>query len=149
VLKTFVLAVFSVSVVLTIAHLVFRPPSLAGRTISKAVVASSDTSLGKLALNAKAGVSSGVVPLLDGPGAFAARIALIRKAEAALDVQYYIWQRDATGLILLNELRQAAERGVRVRLLLNAFAASGSVVINSFQAQCPTRGLSEAKARLV
>jgi putative cardiolipin synthase len=119
VLKTFVLAVFSVAVVLTIAHLVFRPPSLAGRTISKAVTASSDTPLGKLALNAKAGASSGVVPLLDGPDAFAARIALIRKAEVALDVQYYIWQRDATGLILLNELRQAAERGVRVRLLLD------------------------------
>ena len=118
-MKTFVLAVFSVAVVLTIAHLVFRPPSLAGRTISKAVIASSDTPLGALALNAKAGASSGVVPLLDGADAFAARIALIRKAEVALDVQYYIWQRDATGLILLNELRLAAERGVRVRLLLD------------------------------
>lgn len=119
VLKTFVLAVLAVVVVITIAHIAFRPPSLAGRTISKAVVASSDTSLGKLALNSNASAGSGVVPLLDGPGAFAARIALIRKAEAALDVQYYIWQRDATGLILLNELRQAAERGVRVRLLLD------------------------------
>ena len=59
------------------------------------------------------------MPLIDGPDAFAARIALIREAEVALDVQYYIWHRDATGLILLDELRRAAERGVRVRLLLD------------------------------
>ena len=118
-LKTFVLAVLSVVVVLVIAHIAFRPPSLAGRTFSKAVTASSDTPLGKWTLNTSAGASSGVLPLLDGSDAFAARVALIRKAEVALDVQYYIWQRDATGLILLNELRQAAERGVRVRLLLD------------------------------
>src|SRR3546814_2923802 len=63
--------------------------------------------------------SSGVMPLLDGPDAFAARVALIRAAEVALDVQYYIWRRDATGLILLDELRKAAGRGVRIRLLLD------------------------------
>ena len=117
-LKKFVLAVLLIVVVIAIAHIAFRPPSLAGRTLSKAVAAPPDTPLGELALN-KAGVSSGVVPLLGGPDAFSARVALIRKAEVALDVQYYIWQRDATGLILLNELRQAAERGVRVRLLLD------------------------------
>ncbi len=59
------------------------------------------------------------MPLLHGPDALAARIALIRAAEVALDVQYYIWQRDATGLILLDELRKAAGRGVRIRLLLD------------------------------
>src|SRR3546814_20813496 len=57
------------------------------------------------------------MPLLDGPDAFAARVALIRAAEVALDVQYYIWRRDATGLILLDELRKSAGRGVRIRLL--------------------------------
>src|SRR5690606_21263168 len=67
----------------------------------------------------------GVIPLLDGLDAFAARVALIRAAEIGLDVQYYIWQRDATGLILLNELRKAAGRGVRVRLLLDDNGISG------------------------
>src|SRR5690606_2156904 len=36
-----------------------------------------------------------------------------------------IWQRDATGLILLEELRKAAERGVRVRLLLDDNGING------------------------
>ena len=68
---------------------------------------------------------SGVLPLIDGPDAFAARVAVIRAAQVALDVQYYIWERDATGLILLDELRRAAERGVRVRLLLDDNGISG------------------------
>lgn len=112
--------------VLAAAHVIFRPPSLEGRTRSMAVAASSATALGRLALapQAKAG-HSGVVPLIDGPDAFAARIGLIRAAEVALDVQYYIWQRDATGLILLEELHNAAQRGVRVRLLLDDNGISG------------------------
>lgn len=103
------------------AHLVFRPPSLEGRTESAAVEATAATRLGRIALTPPephAG-DSGVVPLIDGRDAFAARIALIRAAEVALDVQYYIWQRDAAGLLLLDELRRAADRGVRVRLLLD------------------------------
>ena len=106
---------------LVVAHLVYRPPSLEGRTVSQAVEVSPSTPLGRLALNPPHPEKgdSGVIPLIDGPEALAARIALIRSAEVAIDVQYYIWQRDATGLILLDELRKAAERGVRVRLLLD------------------------------
>jgi putative cardiolipin synthase len=116
-----------VGVVLAAAHVIFRPPSLEGRTQSRAVQASSATALGLLALTPPPGheAQSGVFPLIDGPDAFAARIALIRAAEVALDVQYYIWQRDATGLILLDELRKAAERGVRIRLLLDDNGISG------------------------
>ncbi len=81
---------------LVAAHLVFRPPPLAGRSVSQAVVATSATMLGRVTHEAAArqGFDSGVVPLLDGPGALAARIALIRAAEVSLDVQYYIWNRD-------------------------------------------------------
>lgn len=113
--------------VLVILHLVFRPPALEGRTVTQAVKASPETALGRLVLSSPEGKEgrSGVFPLLDGQDAFAARIALIRAAETALDVQYYIWNRDATGVILLEELRQAAERGVRVRLLLDDNGISG------------------------
>lgn len=110
-----------IAVLLVAAHFLFRPPSLAGRSVSEAVRASKATRLGR-AVRLRfphPNNSSGVVALRDGPEAFAARIAVIEAAEAALDVQYYIWQRDATGLILLDELRRAAERGVRVRLLLD------------------------------
>lgn len=44
---------------------------------------------------------------------------LARTAQQSLDVQYYIWQADTTGYLLLDELRAAAARGVRVRLLLD------------------------------
>ena len=62
---------------------------------------------------------SGVLPLQDPRVAFAARMQLARAAERTLDVQYYIWQDDITGTMLLGELERAALRGVRVRLLLD------------------------------
>lgn len=51
--------------------------------------------------------------------AFAARVLLLRAAERSLDTFYYIWQDDLTGNFLLQELAEAAARGVRVRLLLD------------------------------
>jgi cardiolipin synthase C len=127
VLKKLALFLTGVAVLLGAAHLAFRPPSLEGRAASASVAASASTRLGRFALTppAERSGSSGVRALLDGPDAFAARIALIRAAEVALDVQYYIWQRDATGLILLDELRRAAARGVRIRLLLDDNGISG------------------------
>ena len=62
---------------------------------------------------------SGVLPLIDGRDAFAARVLLARSAERSLDVQYYIWRGDLTGTLMLDALRDAAARGVRVRLLLD------------------------------
>ena len=51
--------------------------------------------------------------------AFAARVLLARTAERSLDLQYYIWHADTTGGLLAEALFQAADRGVRVRLLLD------------------------------
>jgi putative cardiolipin synthase len=51
--------------------------------------------------------------------AFAYRAATAATAERTLDVQYYIWHDDLTGRLLVTELLRAAERGVRVRLLLD------------------------------
>ncbi len=64
---------------------------------------------------------SGVQLLDDGPAALAVRIALVRRARASIDVQYYIWQADVSGHLLLDELAAAAARGVKVRLLLDDF----------------------------
>jgi putative cardiolipin synthase len=44
---------------------------------------------------------------------------LARGADRSLDVQYYIWHPDTSGGLLAQELWRAAERGVRVRLLLD------------------------------
>jgi len=60
------------------------------------------------------------------PGdAFAARVALADAADQTLDVQYYIWHGDETGLLLYEALWRAAERGVRVRLLLDDNSTAG------------------------
>ncbi len=59
-----------------------------------------------------------VVTLLnDSEPALAARINLIRAARHSIDVQTYIWDQDDVGKLMLNELIQAARRGVRVRIL--------------------------------
>jgi putative cardiolipin synthase len=68
---------------------------------------------------------SGLRALSDPLEAFAARMLLTRAAERALDVQYYIWRDDITGTLLLDALHRAAERGVRVRLLLDDNGTSG------------------------
>lgn len=62
---------------------------------------------------------SGLIALPDAHQAFAARMMLAESAERTLDVQYYIWHQDVTGTLLLNALHDAADRGVRVRLLLD------------------------------
>jgi len=68
---------------------------------------------------------TGIHALAHPQEAFAARALLARAAEKTLDVQYYIWRKDVTGLLLLEELRAAAERGVRVRLLLDDNGIAG------------------------
>ena len=62
---------------------------------------------------------SGIYPLSEGKGALAARLLLADAADVSLDVQYYIWHGDAAGALLADALMRAAERGVRVRLLLD------------------------------
>jgi phosphatidylserine/phosphatidylglycerophosphate/cardiolipin synthase-like enzyme len=56
--------------------------------------------------------------LLDvGEDALAARINLIRAARKSIDIQTYIWAKDDAGLLVLDELVNAARRGVKVRIL--------------------------------
>jgi len=64
---------------------------------------------------------SGHVVLDTGRQAFNARVALAGSAERALDAQYFIWNSDTTGKILAQQVLAAADRGVRVRLLLDDY----------------------------
>jgi putative cardiolipin synthase len=58
--------------------------------------------------------------LLDnGLDGFVARAALAQLAEKTLDVQYYLYHSDLSGRLLTHEILKAAERGVRVRMLLD------------------------------
>ena len=73
---------------------------------------------------------SGFSLLSRGREAFIVRLALTDLAERSLDMQYYIWDGDTTGRIIVDRVIKAAERGVRVRLLVDDpyYKASDSVV---------------------
>ena len=96
-------------------------PAGVDRPSSSAYVDTGGTRIGRALAGAVAAHpgKTGVVPLLSGRDAFAARMIIARAAERSLDVQYYIWHADTTGNLMFEALWQAAERGVRVRLLLD------------------------------
>jgi putative cardiolipin synthase len=102
-------------------------PSLEGRKESTALQDTAGTYLGRTvaALTRPHPGLSGVYPLVQGLDAFAARARLADVAERSLDVQSYIWHDDMSGNLLCDALRRAADRGVRVRLLLDDNNTSG------------------------
>lgn len=98
-------------------------PTLKDRSPSSALSANEAqrTTIGKAIskLESKHPGESGIHALSDPHGAFAARALLASSAEKTLDIQYYIWHDDLTGTLLFDALRNAADRGIRVRLLLD------------------------------
>ncbi len=102
-------------------------PPQDGRVSSYAVTDTASTPLGRTMapmLSRHPG-QSGFYPLANGPDALVARLALARAAQRTLDVQYYIYDGDLTGKTLLADIIGAADRGVRVRLLLDDLHMSG------------------------
>ena len=65
---------------------------------------------------------SGFAVIPNNREAFTDRASLARFAQKTLDVQYYEWHLDTVGRMLGDEIIQAAERGVRVRFLLDAIS---------------------------
>ncbi|WP_421171125.1 phospholipase D family protein [Aeromonas dhakensis] len=58
--------------------------------------------------------------LIDQPElALKLRCQLIRGARSRIQAQYYSWEEDSSGKLLLSELLHAAKRGVRVQLLID------------------------------
>jgi putative cardiolipin synthase len=102
-------------------------PSDYPRTESTAFQDYLDTSVGQLFEQAAAQHpgKSGFRIITEGRGAFTSRIALVDLAEQTLDAQYYIWEPDATGWLLVERLVKAADRGVRVRLLVDDINLAG------------------------
>lgn len=102
-------------------------PPLEGRTATTAFADTAGTTLGRaLATQAAANPGkTGIHAFRDPRDAFAARVLLAAAAERSLDVQYYQWNGDQVGYLLFEALWQAAERGVRVRLLLDDLGTVG------------------------
>jgi putative cardiolipin synthase len=88
----------------------------------------SDTHLGKLVEPEVAKHppdQSGFYPMNDGVDALSSRLLLAVRAERSIDVQYYLIKNDVVGRAFIYSLLQAADRGVRVRLLLDDMFTSG------------------------
>ena len=91
--------------------MVWQPPSLRDGAMDTDVArrTADELTLGK----------SGLMLIADNGEAFAARVLAARSATSTLDLMYYLWHDDHTGRLLAREVVQAAERGVRVRLLVD------------------------------
>lgn len=103
-------------------------PPLEPRPSSTYLTDTGETPLGHGVTAARAGHPtdlSGAHMLQDGRNAFAARVLLARAAVRSLDVQYYIWRNDLSGTLMLEAMHEAADRGVRVRMLLDDNGVTG------------------------
>jgi putative cardiolipin synthase len=95
-------------------------PADVQRTPSLAQPASEATALGRIAAASLPDADlTGFRLMPTGQFALDTRLALVQRAERTIDLQYYVLHNDATGRYLMRALRDAAVRGVRVRLLLD------------------------------
>ena len=104
-------------------------PANVQRTPSQAFDAPDETALGRLVqarrIQARARSDSGFTLLDSVDAAFTSRLALIDRAQRSLDLQYYAIHADASTAVLLERMKAAARRGVRVRVLLDDFNTVG------------------------
>ncbi|MBW1819435.1 MAG: phospholipase D family protein, partial [Deltaproteobacteria bacterium] len=102
-------------------------PTNVDRPVSRAYTDTDDTVFGKIRRDemlAHPG-KSGFLLLGDGLDAFVARAILAQGAEKSLDAQYYLFHDDLVGALFIDLLLKAADRGVRVRLLVDDMALEG------------------------
>ena len=103
-------------------------PKEVERPVSKALPSPDGTPLGTLVRTRQraASTSGSGFLMLDGPqSAYGSRLALVDAAQKTLDLQYYAIHADASSARLLRAVRDAAGRGVRVRILLDDFHSTG------------------------
>ena len=104
-------------------------PSEVDRPVSTALANPAETRLGSLvaARAARAGTrnDSGFALVGSAELAFTSRMTLIKAAQKTLDIQYYAIFADETTERMFEALREAAGRGVRIRILLDDFNTSG------------------------
>lgn len=123
-----IVAISSLSIALTACQSLPDTPHLAksqGLTLQSqqtAITFAQNTELIKRissTINPNPATLSGYYPLITSSDAFATRSILSNLANHSIDIQYYIWHNDASGQLMLKDLYNAANRGVKVRLLLD------------------------------
>jgi len=125
--KSASLTCFMVLAVLLAAAGCATLPENVDRTASTAYLDTQDTRIGRQVANeamAHPG-ESGFLPLGNGLDAFVARVLLAQRAERSIDTQYYMIHNDVVGRLFVYQLFKAAERGVRVRLLVDDIDQEG------------------------
>jgi putative cardiolipin synthase len=102
-------------------------PEAVDRQVSTAFPASVETVLGRVVDEAARAhpQQSGFALLTGGEQALTARHDLTMLAERGIDIQYYIWEGDTSGRLMAASLLAAAERGVRVRVLIDDIHTKG------------------------
>ena len=104
-------------------------PTDVARPVSTALASPGETRLGQAvaARASKAGTrnDSGFALVSSAELAFTSRMTLIKAAQKTLDIQYYAIFADDTTERMFDALREAAARGVRIRILLDDFNTSG------------------------
>jgi putative cardiolipin synthase len=102
-------------------------PDNTGRTESHAFEDTQETELGRFIERRSRTHTgdSGFYLLGDGLDAFVARGVLAHLAERSIDTQYYMIHNDVVGSLFVDQLYKAAERGVRVRLLVDDIDQGG------------------------
>ncbi|WP_170418142.1 phospholipase D family protein [Ruegeria atlantica] len=91
------------------------------KTVSSSLPARANSTLAQTAnrLGDPKDGRSGVRLISDGEQALVSRLLMAAAAERTIDAQYYLLHNDPTGHLFAASLLQAADRGVRVRLLLD------------------------------
>jgi putative cardiolipin synthase len=128
-------------------------PTNVGKTDSAALPPNPESPLVKIArVSSPSPELTGVRLLPLGAYSLDTRIQLAQRATTSLDVQYYVFEDDSTGRLLMTALRDASQRGVRVRLLvddlytthsdplLRGLASFPNVEVRLFNPFCCNRG---------
>ena len=103
-------------------------PPLTDRPSTHAVQPSAEGQLGRAVLPQvqQHPGQTGVVAMSDGRVAYGMRAVLAHAATRMIDIQTFIWLRDHAGTALYDDMLSAADRGVRVRLLLDDLNTAGN-----------------------
>ena len=88
---------------------------------STAITDTADTPIGQYAASIKTlhNGNSGFYPLWEGMDALGVRLRLAESAAKSIDLQYFLMKNDTAGAVIANALLKAADRGVRIRFLLD------------------------------
>ncbi len=91
------------------------------KTPSSALPVTGEAPLGQTALQwqQQHGENSGFISLPNGIEALGARLRMMEAAESTIDAQYFILKMDRAGALFTGKMLRAADRGVRVRLLID------------------------------